>query len=210
MKRLNSQIACTFTLTIILAGSTHAQIALDGYFIAQQQCPAFQSFRQETNPGNITTVLDHAYRLRGKNNHAATHFLIEVAGAEPTQRWVAVTCGIHVIPADGSHIGTPPGTPSAAEAEALLAVSWQPAFCETKPGKPECTSMTTARFDATHLALHGLWPQPRSKAYCGVPQSEGSFGNESEVPVSPGPLDASKTSSAGLSNDLRIDDRSAE
>ncbi|MGV8954320.1 MAG: ribonuclease T2 family protein [Cypionkella sp.] len=50
----------------------------------------------------------------------------------------------------------------------VLAISWQPAFCETRPDKPECTSQTAARFDASHFALHGLWPQPRSNDYCGM------------------------------------------
>jgi ribonuclease T2 len=46
-----------------------------------------------------------------------------------------------------------------------FAVSWQPAFCETEPGKPECRSLTADRYDADHFALHGLWPQDD---YCGV------------------------------------------
>lgn len=50
----------------------------------------------------------------------------------------------------------------------VLAISWQPAFCETRPDKPECESQTEDRFDASHFALHGLWPQPRSRDYCGV------------------------------------------
>jgi ribonuclease T2 len=49
-----------------------------------------------------------------------------------------------------------------------LAVSWQPAFCETEPGKPECRSLTAGRYDANHFALHGLWPPDK---YCGVDQS---------------------------------------
>lgn len=50
----------------------------------------------------------------------------------------------------------------------VLAVSWQPAFCETRPEKPECISQTDERFDASNFTLHGLWPQPRSNVYCGV------------------------------------------
>ncbi|NNN04588.1 MAG: ribonuclease [Elusimicrobia bacterium] len=55
----------------------------------------------------------------------------------------------------------------------LLALSWEPVFCAGKPDKPECQSQTPTRFDATHLALHGLWPDrnndPRhSYGYCGV------------------------------------------
>jgi ribonuclease T2 len=52
--------------------------------------------------------------------------------------------------------------------EYLLALSWQPSFCETHKSKPECKTLTATRFDAGHLALHGLWPQPRNNAYCGV------------------------------------------
>ncbi|HWA20331.1 MAG TPA: ribonuclease T2 [Devosia sp.] len=50
-----------------------------------------------------------------------------------------------------------------------LAVSWQPAFCETEPNKPECRSLTGNRYDADHFALHGLWPQDN---YCGVSQDQ--------------------------------------
>jgi len=53
-----------------------------------------------------------------------------------------------------------------------LAISWQPGFCETRPRLPECRSQTESRFDATHFALHGLWPQPRNRSYCGVSESE--------------------------------------
>jgi ribonuclease T2 len=52
----------------------------------------------------------------------------------------------------------------------LLAVSWQPAFCETKPNKPECKSQTADRYDASHFALHGLWPMRQN--YCGVDQAD--------------------------------------
>lgn len=56
----------------------------------------------------------------------------------------------------------------AEEQELVLAVSWQPGFCETKPNLPECRTQTENRFDATHFTLHGLWPQPRDNTYCGV------------------------------------------
>ena len=48
-----------------------------------------------------------------------------------------------------------------------FALSWEPAFCETKSSAPECESGNADRFDATHLALHGLWPDP-GNGYCGV------------------------------------------
>ncbi len=50
----------------------------------------------------------------------------------------------------------------------VLAMSWQPAFCEKFSRKRECRSQNAGRYDATHFALHGLWPQPRGREYCGV------------------------------------------
>ncbi|CAN7376500.1 ribonuclease T2 family protein [Rhizobium sp. LjRoot258] len=48
----------------------------------------------------------------------------------------------------------------------ILAASWQPAFCETNQRKPECSTQTKDRFDATNFSLHGLWSM--RKEYCDV------------------------------------------
>lgn len=56
----------------------------------------------------------------------------------------------------------------------VLALSWQPAFCNTHRDKPECRNQTPERFDASSLALHGLWPNSRTGAspgWCGVSAS---------------------------------------
>jgi len=58
------------------------------------------------------------------------------------------------------------------DGDLVLAVSWQPGFCETRPQRPECRSQTSARFDAEHFTLHGLWPQPRGNTYCGLSEVE--------------------------------------
>lgn len=62
----------------------------------------------------------------------------------------------------------PANSASRAAPQYVLALSWQPAFCETRPDRPECVSQTRERFDAANFSLHGLWPQPRRKAYCKV------------------------------------------
>ncbi len=54
----------------------------------------------------------------------------------------------------------------AGRTEALLAVSWQPAFCEGQADKPECRSQSEDRFDARRFSLHGLWPMGDN--YCAV------------------------------------------
>lgn len=169
--------------------SARAEVPLNGYFIARSQCPALQSIRTRSNPGDVTTVTDRAYPVFAKNAEAASHYLIGVDGAEPARRWVATSCGEHVVPADilsrpagrqpalddepvasGASGSRPVPTRAdrAERAEYVLAFSWQPAFCETRPAKPECKSQTDQRFDATHFSLHGLWPQPRSRDYCNI------------------------------------------
>lgn len=53
----------------------------------------------------------------------------------------------------------------------VLALSWQPAFCETHGEKPECRGLDGADFAAGNLTVHGLWPNdgPNSgPTYCDV------------------------------------------
>ena len=53
----------------------------------------------------------------------------------------------------------------------VLALSWQPAFCESHRDKPECRELDGGDFAARHLALHGLWPNDgpgEGPSYCGV------------------------------------------
>jgi ribonuclease T2 len=57
---------------------------------------------------------------------------------------------------------------AAGEKDYVLALSWQPAFCETHRDKLECLTQTSTRFDAKALVLHGLWPQPKGAVYCDV------------------------------------------
>ncbi|MCZ4092115.1 ribonuclease T2 [Sinorhizobium psoraleae] len=58
------------------------------------------------------------------------------------------------------------GATSSDRTQYVLAVSWQPGFCETRPTRKECVDQTADRFDATRFSLHGLWPL--KKSYCGV------------------------------------------
>ena len=46
-----------------------------------------------------------------------------------------------------------------------LAVSWQPAFCESHKGKPECKVTDNSAYQANNFTLHGLWPNKRE---CGI------------------------------------------
>lgn len=78
-------------------------------------------------------------------------------------------------PAPSSSVGRPGGGSAGQFDSYVFALEWTPAFCEGKPGLPECAGMN-GRFDAKNLALHGLWPDKDSDSshnygYCGVGSS---------------------------------------
>jgi ribonuclease T2 len=171
-----------------------AEVALDGSFVAGADCSAFQSIRKQSNP--VALEAGHSYQIVAANKEAASHFLIVVPGATPERRWAPIGCGKREggQPVDQGTATAPepdggkaPDKPQGkARTQYVLAASWQPAFCETKPDKVECRTQTAERFDASHFALHGLWPQPRSLSYCRVerPQIEDDkAGRWSELPA---------------------------
>lgn len=157
-------------LLAVLCTAARAEVPLDGTFLAQNDCPALQSINRQTNPGNVTVTPGSTYHVVAANKAEATHYWIVVPGAQPDRRWVAVDCGT----IEGAEGGTPSvqtptqNQPTGPKPQYILAVSWQPAFCEAHSSKPECRSQTEDRFDADHFTLHGLWPQPRLNAFCGV------------------------------------------
>ncbi|CAA6820127.1 MAG: Ribonuclease I precursor (EC [uncultured Thiotrichaceae bacterium] len=162
-------IITSFIVTSLLTLSpiTIASDKLEGCFEATQSCEAYRSFRKKTNPENARLEVGKQYPLLAQNKpNAATHVQLEIEGLKSDRRWVALSCG-RVLPRCSGQVITPPVTQTKGD-DYLLAVSWQPAFCETHPSKTECKTLTPSRFDAQNLALHGLWPQPRNNAYCGV------------------------------------------
>lgn len=156
-------------LVALLGGlvSPAAAVEASGTLLAQRACPALQSIKQQTNPGNIRLEPGKGYEvLEANRRDEPTHFRVLVPGASPPQRWVEISCG-SAADAPTQPVSQPaekpirPGT-------YMLAASWQPGFCETQPDKVECLDQPESRFDASHFALHGLWPQPRGNEYCGV------------------------------------------
>ena len=185
MRRL--LVAIVLALTALPAS---AEVPLAGYFIADRACPALQSIRRETNPGNVMTSPGKAYDLLAGNSDRPTHFWIVIPGAEPDRRWVSVDCGQRSTDAE-ARLPDPAPRPAPSTyrgTQYVLAINWQPAFCETSPGKPECRNQRADSFEATHFTLHGLWPQPRSNAYCNVSESErrdSETGNWRDLPALP-------------------------
>jgi ribonuclease T2 len=163
-------LAAFLVVVGIFATDASAQVKLEGSFIASKSCPALQSIKKGTNPGDVAIAAGTSYRLLGKNKEQASHYWIEVPDAKPLQRWVAVDCGS----ANGAVVSTPSQTRPAANPANdskpfyVLAMSWEPAFCEGLPDKTECKRQTATSFEASHFSLHGLWPQPRRKVFCNV------------------------------------------
>ena len=147
-------------LALVGAAPAIAFDARSGTFVAESACVATVRIRDRA--GDILQP-GASYRLLGANRTEATHYQIRLP--DGGDRWVPVACGRTQGAGDGT------GEPGTGR-EYVLAVSWQPAFCEGHGDKPECASQTETRFDASNLTLHGLWPQPRSTVYCGVGASE--------------------------------------
>jgi len=154
-------LAAAFGVSAVSTGPVAAFEKVAGVFNTHAACSAFQSFRNRTNPGEITTRPGETYEVRGLNRAGGDQILIELPEAPvTTQRWVKITCGRLTRSDEGPR----------ESADNVLALSWQPAFCEIRPQTAECKALNSGRLpDAVaQLSIHGLWPQPRQMAYCGV------------------------------------------
>ena len=156
--RTRTWIGClVLGLAAGMSAPARAFEARSGTFVADEACAATARIKDRTGE-----VLEPGagYPLLGVNKEDATHYQIRLQGSG--ERWVPVACG-HLQ--GGTDSGGPVTGP---RPQYVLAVTWQPAFCQLHARKPECGSQTSDRFDATNFTLHGLWPQPRAKEYCGV------------------------------------------
>jgi len=140
---------------------------VQGSFVARRDCPATRGIK--ASPDGVSVQSGERYVALGLNKREGDYLQIRVPGARPEPRWVARDCGDWPggNPPDAAMSAQAPNTPSRPR-RLLLALSWQPAFCERQPRKRECQTQTPDRFDAEHLSLHGLWPQPQGLEYCGV------------------------------------------
>jgi ribonuclease T2 len=164
------RLILTMAMLALALLPARAEVPLTGYFTATSPCPAYQSINRRTNPGNVTLTPGTAYDLLAGNTARPTHLWIVVPGAQPERRWVAIDCGTRATDAEG-RIATPPPaapTPSYRGTQYVLAINWQPAFCELSPRKAECRDQGASSFEATNFTLHGLWPQPRNNEFCNV------------------------------------------
>ncbi|WP_090692291.1 ribonuclease T [Nitrosomonas sp. Nm34] len=138
----------------------------NGIFSAQQSCSAYVSKNKLTNPGNAELKVGEHYQTLEVNrpDHPSWYRII-VPNAYPKERWVSADCG-QFQSEEGLGTGAVvknEACNTAGRADSyVLALSWQPAFCEIKPQKSECRITNPTSYQARHFTLHGLWPNQQS------------------------------------------------
>ncbi|MDP1604580.1 MAG: ribonuclease T [Legionella sp.] len=136
-----------------------ASTNVDGSFEANNSCPAYISKNKKTNPDDLLIQPNTTYKLLEINRQNNPDWLrIVVPDNQFSQRWVSANCGVatyqHPKP---QSCELSPGLANSY----IIALSWQPGFCETygyEAGKAECRHLSANSYSASHLVLHGLWP----------------------------------------------------
>lgn len=155
-------------------------------FHATQNCPAYLSKNQLSNPNNISIQPNKTYLVREINKPSPDWFRIEIT-EQHTLRWVSAECGF-----TQQKRQTINSCDSSGMADSyVLALSSQPGFCETygyEAGKPECRKLAQDSYQATHLTLHGLWPNidtcGQHYGFCGV-KPQANHCNYEPIALSP-------------------------
>ncbi len=91
---------------------------------------------------------------------------------DPADQWKS---SLSVAPASPAATGVDsPNSNQAGQFDKyVFSLQWAAAFCEGKPGLPECGDRRPDRFSARNLTQHGLWPDKNGDSthaygYCGV------------------------------------------
>ncbi|KTD22734.1 ribonuclease, T2 family [Legionella lansingensis] len=154
-----------------------SSIVVTGKFEANKSCPVYVSKNKKTNPDNLFVKPSERYEIREINCPENPDWLrIEIPNIKQPLRWVSAECGEYSYQAKGKT--TCEQLPDLADSY-ILALSWQPGFCQTygsEAGKPECKTLSADSYQANHLVLHGLWPNQdicgQNYGFCGTEQKK--------------------------------------
>lgn len=151
-------------------GGARASVPRGGTLTADRDCEAFVSKKKKSNPDKAHLDPGDAYVILEVNRpEQPDWFRVRVEDANPPERWVEASCG-HPTQDTGTEDNgqnehpIDPNDPSLCSTAGLqdsykLALSWQPAFCESHHGKKECAANFPTGFQAAgNFTLHGLWP----------------------------------------------------
>jgi len=173
-----------FTLSLLVSHSWAVNL-----FTAERECEAYVSKNNLTNPGNVHLKKGEKYEVLETNRaNRPDWYRLMVKSASPPERWVNVACGkLNNSPNEGNRRRDENSCQVAKLADSqVLALSWQPAFCEDHRSKPECQIKDPAAYQAHNFTLHGLWPNKNScgknYGFCGkVKKQSANFCDYPEV-----------------------------
>ncbi|MFD2836196.1 hypothetical protein ACFS3C_04925 [Azotobacter vinelandii] len=131
-------------LLYLLTDIAWASQPASGTFVAGQSCEAYQSFRKKTNPGAVKTEPGREYRIREIDERDYQWLRIEMPGNAEPLRWVPADCGDAgaLEPASSARRERPQQSAGVCQTPGLqdsyvLAITWQPGFCEHKLAKKQ-------------------------------------------------------------------------
>ncbi len=153
-----------------------------------KECALYNNLKHTTNRDNVMLDMTRPYTMI---RHHKGQYLVKVPNATPSQRWVDDDC-LTLRPLRGTPLygkkdtevksASKPAKKADDSQErsiqkqlskpVLLALSWHNAFCETHRYKKECKRgwkrlLGRSKSD-NNFVLHGLWPQPKNRVYCGL------------------------------------------
>ncbi len=137
------------------------------------ECEAYNNMKHTKNTHHVKLDRGQTYTVLKKHKG---QFLVLIPNESIAQRWVDPSCfskNSKSSKKTKKSIYTkkyqkPILSNNISKKQSLLVLSWHNAFCETHRKKTECRN--PKKSEKGKLVLHGLWPQPRNNAYCGVPQ----------------------------------------
>ncbi len=139
-------------------------IYADNLIVASQSCKATNNLKATKNSGNISTISSQSYRVLDEKQNS---IYILIPRALPSGRWVDKSCfNTNKIPTK-TEVEHPITATHKIPSQSILSLSWHDVFCETHRGKKECQRSLFSNKEYGFV-LHGLWPQPKNRAYCGV------------------------------------------
>ncbi len=139
---------------LLLILGLSAQARYDAYPL--YSCEAFNDLRHRSNTHHVVLDPKRTYTVL---KHHKGQYLVKIPDESPATRWVDDRC-LQRAHKDQT-------AKNRSKRQDLLVLSWQNTFCEKHRNTQECKLLT--REKRSLLALHGLWPQPKTKNYCNIP-----------------------------------------
>jgi ribonuclease T2 len=145
---------------LVILNLISSLLIADNFYVATKSCEATNNLKSTKNSGNISVISSQRYKMLDTKPHS---IYVQVPNANPSGRWVKKECFKEII----SQPLTVNNSHAKLAKQSLLALSWHNGFCGTHRNKTECKKSLFGNKEYGFV-LHGLWPQPKNLAYCGV------------------------------------------